>query len=119
MPDEATSLEKDSTFTLTASKGDTLTFSHDDGREIAVRVLPQRQADGQLALYEAWKKGPPGELRRLFTERGYEWVFELPLLLEYHLSEGGYPTEATALVQRFFKNMVGARFQNYPRDLFR
>jgi hypothetical protein len=119
MPENAAELEKKSSFTLTASKGDTLTFTHEDGREIAVRLMPQTLPDGKLVLYEVWKKGPPGALRRLFTERGYEWVFELPLLLEDYLQQGGYPTNAHELIERFFKNMIGGTFKNYPRDMFR
>jgi hypothetical protein len=119
MTPDAAALEKKSTFILTASKGDTFTFTHADGREIAVRLMPQTLPDGKIVLYEVWKKGPPGELRRLYTERGYEWVFELPLLLEDYLGQDGYPTDAQALIERFYKNMVGGIFKNYPRDMFR
>lgn len=82
-------------------------------------MLPQTLPNGKLVLYEVWKKEPSGEVYRLFTERGYEWVFDRPLLLEYRLEHGGYPTNPEALVQRFFESMTGATFKNYPRDLFR
>ena len=118
-PKETTELELQSTFALSGTKGETLTFSHKDGREIAVLVVPQKHANGKLRLYEPWKKDPTGKLQRLFTERGYEWVFELPLLLEFHLEKDGYPTDSAELVERFYTGMIAASFKNYPRELFR
>jgi hypothetical protein len=119
MTPEEIALEKQSTYTLHGVNGDILTFLHENGQELAVRVTPHTAPDGRLILYEPWQKAPPGAYQRLFTERGYEWIFELPLLLEYSLIEGGYPTEPEALIARFFQSLHGTTFKNYPRQLFR
>lgn len=112
-------LEKQSTFTLKGGEGVVLTFAQDKHSDLKVRLLPQKLADGKLALFEPWHKDPTGKSVRLHTERGYEWVFEPPLLMNYHLSEDGYPTEANELIRRFFEIMHDAEFKNYPREIFR
>ena len=112
-------LERQSTFTLKGVEGDVLTFAQDKHSDLKVRVLPQKQADGTLVLFETWQKDPTGKLSRLHTERGYEWVFEPPLLMNYHLSEDGYPTDANELIRRFFEIMHDSEFKNYPREIFR
>ncbi len=112
-------LERQSTFTLKSVEGDILTFAQDKHADIKVRLLPQKQANGQLVLFEAWHKDPTAKWARLHTERGYEWVFEQPLLMNYHLSEDGYPTDAEELIRRFFSIMGGSEFKNYPREIFR
>jgi hypothetical protein len=112
-------LERQSTFTLKSVEGDVLTFAQDKHSDLKVRLLPQKQADGKLVLFEPWKKDPTGKSSRLHTERGYEWVFESPLLMNYHLSEGGYPTESNELIYRFFEIMHDSEFKNYPREIFR
>jgi hypothetical protein len=112
-------LERQSTYTLKSVEDDILTFAQDKHSDIKVRLLPQKQADGKLVLFEPWQKDPTGKSARLHTERGYEWVFEPPLLMNYHLSEDGYPTDAEELMRRFFDIMAGAEFKNYPREIFR
>ena len=112
-------LEKQSTYILKAVEGDVMTFAQEKHTDLKVRLLPQKQADGKLALFETWLKEPSGKWARLFTERGYEWVFEVPLLMNYHLSEDGYPNEAEELIRRFFSVMTGSEFKNYPREIFR
>ncbi len=110
---------KELEYKLVSNLNDTLTFEHEDGRELALQILPHPQNNGQLALYEIWAKGPPGRLRRLFTERGFEAVFELPLLLEHQMKVDGYPSDATTLVKKFFAGMVGETFTIYPKTLFK
>ena len=112
-------LEKQSTYILKAVEGDVMTFAQEKHADLKVRLIPQKQADGKLALFETWLKEPSGKWARLFTERGYEWVFEVPLLMNYHLSEDGYPNEAEELIRRFFSVMTGSEFKNYPREIFR
>jgi hypothetical protein len=112
-------LERQSTFTLKGVEGDVMTFAQDRHSDIKVRLLPQKLADGKLVLFETWHKDPTGKSARLHTERGFEWVFEPPLLMQYHLSEDGYPTDANELIYRFFDVMHGAEFKNYPREIFR
>ena len=56
-------------------------------------------------------------LRRLLTERGYEIVFELPLLLERNLEP--VAGDQSALMTKFFAEMSGETFKNYPRELFK
>jgi hypothetical protein len=112
-------LEKQSTFTLKSVEGDILTFAQEKHTDLKVRVLPQKLADGKLVLFEPWQKDPTGKLSRLHTERGYEWVFEPPLLMQYHLSQDGYPTDANELIGRFYEIMHDAEFKNYPREIFR
>jgi hypothetical protein len=112
-------LERQSTYTLKGVEGDVLTFAQDKHADLKVRVLPQKLADGKLVLFELWQKDPTGKSVRLHTERGYEWVFEPPLLMNYHLSQDGYPTDASELTGRFFEIMHDAEFKNYPREIFR
>ena len=112
-------LEKQSTFTLKSAEGDVLTFAQDKHPDLKVRLLPQKQASGKLVLFEPWQKDPTGTLSRLHTERGYEWVFEPPLLMQYRLSQDGYPVDANELISRFFEIMHDAEFKNYPREIFR
>jgi hypothetical protein len=112
-------LERQSTFTLKSVEGDILTFAQDKHADLKVRMLPQKLADGKLVLFEPWQKDQTGKLSRLRTERGYEWVFEPPLLMQYHLSQDGYPTNANELIGRFFEIMHDAEFKNYPREIFR
>jgi hypothetical protein len=112
-------LERQSTFTLNGVEGDVLTFAQDKHNDLKVRLLPQKQADGKLVLFEPWLKDPTGKLARLHTERGFEWVFEPPLLMQYHLSQDGYPTDTNELIYRFFDIMYDAEFKNYPREIFR
>jgi hypothetical protein len=112
-------LERQSTYTLKGVEGDVLTFAQDKHADLKVRVLPQKSADGKLVLFEPWQKDPTGKSVRLHTERGFEWVFEPPLLMNYHLSQDGYPTDASELTGRFFEIMHDAEFKNYPREIFR
>ena len=112
-------LEKQSTYILKRVEADIMTFSQEKHADLRVRLIPQKQADGKLVLFETWQKDPSAKWARLFTERGYEWVFEVPLLINYHLSEDGYPTDSDELIRRFFNVMVGSEFKNYPRELFR
>ena len=112
-------LEKQSTYILKRVEADIMTFSQEKHADLKVRLIPQKQADGKLVLFETWQKDPSAKWARLFTERGYEWVFEVPLLINYHLSEDGYPNEAEELIRRFFSVMAGSEFKNYPREIFR
>lgn len=106
-------------YSLTAKRNDVLSFTHAGGEKIPVRVLPRLRPDGKLTLYEEWARDTPSRFRRLLTERGFEVVFELPLLFEYHLEQEGYPTGPEELVGRFFEAMEGRPFKFYPRELFR
>jgi len=115
----ATISDHEISYTLTAKLNDTLTFTHANGQEVAVRILPRIRPDGKLTVYEPWQRNAPSRFCRLLTERGYEIVFDLPFLFEYHLEQEGYPGEPEALIQRFFDGMVGGVFKFYPRELFK
>jgi hypothetical protein len=106
-------------YSLTKQQSDMLTFTHTSGQKIPVRVLPRTRSDGKLTLYETWTRDTPSRFRRLLTERGYEIVFELPLLFEYSLEHEEYPTQPNELIRRFFEAMEGKSFKFYPRELFR
>lgn len=115
----ATISDQDISYTLTSKLNDTLAFTHANGQEFAVRVLPTVRPDGKLSLYEKWQRVPSSRAYRLLTERGFEIVFELPFLFEYHLEQEGYPQTPEELIQRFFEGMQGANFKSYPRELFK
>jgi hypothetical protein len=107
-------------FTLSACDGDVFTFTREGGKSFKVRLQPQHLPNGGDTLYEVWhREETPGRNRRLLTERGYEIVFELPLLLERNLEENGKPVDINELILRFFREMRGETFRNYPRELFR
>ena len=115
----ATISESEISYSLVAKLHDTFTFKHPSGQEVSVRILPRRQPDGKLIIYEKWPRIDPSRDHRLLTERGFEIVFELPLLLEYNLDLDGYPDQPAALIDRFFEQMVGEVFRHYPRELFK
>jgi hypothetical protein len=106
-------------YTLTSILNDTFTFTHANGTKVAAQILPRKQPDGKLVIYEQWKRVRPGRSSRLLTERGFEIIFEVPILFEYHLEQDGYPVEAQDLIERFFKTMVGEVFKHQPRELFK
>jgi hypothetical protein len=106
-------------YSLSGMLNDTFTFTHANGTSVVVQILPRRQADGKPVIYEQWRRVRLGRASRLLTERGFEIVFEVPILFEYHLEQDGYPSEPQELIERFFKAMVGEVFQSYPRALFR
>jgi hypothetical protein len=119
MTTNTATLEQQSTYILKNVQADVMTFAQEKQADLKVRLIPQRLADGKVVLFETWHKEPSGKWARLFTERGYEWVFEVPLLMNYHLSEDGYPTDPEELIRRFFDVMAGSEFKNYPREIFR
>lgn len=106
-------------YSLSAKLNDTFTFTPSNGHEISVRILPRVRPDGKLTVYESWERVKPSRLCRLLTERGYEIVFDLPFLFEYHLEQSGYPSDAATLLERFFEAMKGSEFKFYPRELFK
>jgi hypothetical protein len=107
-------------FSLSACDGDVFTFTREGGKRFNVRLQPQHLPNGGDALYEVWhREESPGRDRRLLTERGYEIVFELPLLLERNLEENGKPADTNELISRFFREMRGETFRNYPKALFK
>jgi hypothetical protein len=106
-------------YTLTSMLNDTFTFAHVNGTKASVQIVPRKQPDGKLVIYEQWKRVRPGRSSRLLTERGFEIVFEVPILFEYHLEQDGYPRDPQDLIERFFKVMSGEVFKNQPRELFK
>jgi hypothetical protein len=106
-------------YSLSGMLNDTFSFTHANGTNFAVQILPHKQADGKLVIYEQWKRVRLGRASKLLTERGFEIIFEVPILFEYHLEQDGYPSDAQDLIERFFKTMAGEVFQSYPRALFR
>ena len=106
-------------YTLTSMLNDTFTFTHANGTKVAAQILPRKQPDGNLVIYEQWRRVRPGRSSRLLTERGFEIIFEVPILFEYHLEQDGYPREPQELIERFFRAMVGEVFKHQPRELFR
>lgn len=106
-------------FALTACDGDVVTFRHADGHSFKVRLAPLHLPTGGYSLYEVWHREPSSSsrLRRLLTERGYEIVFELPLLLERNLEP--VMGNQDALIAGFFAEMKFETFKNYPRELFK
>ena len=106
-------------FALTALEGDVVTLKHADGHSFKVRLAPLHLPTGGYALYEVWHRepSPSSRLRRLLTERGYEIVFELPLLLERNLEP--MIGDQNALMAGFFNDMKDETFKNYPRELFK
>ncbi len=114
-----TGLGSEIDFALTALEGDVVTFKHADGHSFKVRLAPLHLPTGRYALYEVWHREPStaSRLRRLLTERGYEIVFELPLLLERTLEL--VRDDQNALVAGFFAEMKDETFKNYPRELFK
>lgn len=114
-----TNLGSEIDFALTAFEGDVVTFKHADGHSFKVRLAPLHLPTGGYALYEAWHREPAtsSRLRRLLTERGYEIVFELPLLLERNLEP--VRGDQNALMAGFFADMKFETFKNYPRELFK
>ena len=105
-------------YTLTSVSEDILTFTHENGQDVPVRIVP-RVKGNKLTLFEQWQRVRLGRDYRLLTERGFEIVFEIPFLFEYYLEENGYPTQPNDLVKRFFEAMNGATFRLYPRALFK
>ena len=93
-------------FALTACEGDVVTFKHANGHSFKVRLAPLHLPTGGYALYEVW-----------LTERGYEIVFELPLLLERNLEP--VMGDSNTLIVGFFAEMKDETFKNYPRELFK
>ena len=114
-----TNLGSEIDFALTALEGDVVTFKHADGHSFKVRLAPLHLPTGGYALYEVWHREPStaSRLRRLLTERGYEIVFELPLLLERNLEP--VISNQSALMTKFFEEMKDETFKNYPRELFK
>lgn len=114
-----TGLGSEIDFALVASDGDVVTFKHADGHSFKVRLAPLHLPTGGYALYEVWHREPStaSRLRRLLTERGYEIVFELPLLLERNLEP--VMRDQDGLIAGFFKEMKDETFKNYPRELFK
>jgi hypothetical protein len=114
-----TNLGSEIDFALTACDGDVVTFKHADGHSFKVRLAPLHLPTGGYALYEVWHREPStaSRLRRLLTERGYEIVFELPLLLERKLEP--MTGASSTLMTAFFEEMRDETFKNYPRELFK
>ena len=114
-----TNLGREIDFALTACDGDVVTFKHADGHSFKVRLAPLHLPTGGYALYEVWHREPStsSRSRRLLTERGFEIVFELPLLLERNLEP--VASDQNALISKFFAEMNGETFKNYPRELFK
>ena len=106
-------------FALTACEGDVVTFKHANGHSFKVRLAPLHLPMGGYALYEVWHRdlSTSSRLRRLLTERGYEIVFELPLLLERNLEP--VMGDQSGLIAGFFAEMKDETFKNYPRELFK
>ena len=106
-------------FALTALEDDVVTLKHADGHSFKVRLAPLHLPTGGYALYEVWHREPSASsrLQRLLTERGYEIVFELPLLLERNLEP--VMGDSSALIAGFFNEMKFETFKNYPRELFK
>jgi hypothetical protein len=104
--------------TLSALEGDVATFTHAGGQAFKVRLQPRFVPNVGYALFEDWHRDPtPGNRwRRLLTERGYEIVFALPLLLQRNLER--HKWDVDALMQAFFEEMRSETFKNYPRELF-
>ncbi len=105
-------------YSLRSMKKDIFTFVHANGQSIAVRVLPELRPDGKPIIYEAWQRVRRSRSSRLLTERGFELVFEVPILFEYHMERDGYPGTPEELIEEFFKEMKGEVFKHYPRALF-
>ena len=114
-----TGLGSEIDFALVAFDGDVVTFKHADGHSFNVRLAPLHLPTGGYALYEVWHREPStsSRLRRLLTERGYEIVFELPLLLERNLEP--VMRDQDGLIAVFFEEMKDEIFKNYPRELFK
>ena len=106
-------------FALTACDGDVVTLKHADGHSFKVRLAPLHLPTGGYALYEVWHREPSASsrLRKLLTERGFEIVFELPLLLERNLEP--VMGDHSELIAGFFNEMKDETFKNYPRELFK
>ena len=115
----ATISENEIGYSLIAKLNDTFTFRHANGQEVAVRILPRQSFSGKPTIYEKWQRVVPSRYHRLLTERGFEIVFELPLLFEYNLEQDGYPSGPAALMEIFFERMKGETFKHYPRELFK
>jgi hypothetical protein len=111
--------ESEISYTLSGMLNDTFTFTHANGTKVAAQILPHKQPDGKLVLYEQWKRVRPGRSSRLLTERSFEITFEAPILFEYHLEQDGSPHNPQELIERFFKAMVGEVFKHQPRALFK
>jgi hypothetical protein len=106
-------------YTLTSMLNDTFTFTHNNGSSVSAQILPRKRSDGRLVLFEPWARVQPSRASRLLTERGFEIVFDVPFLFEYHLEQDGYPSEPQDLIERFFRAMVGEVFKHQPRELFK